>query len=85
VLVRPPPLERSDIVSEALGGLSLTPRGRCERHRLAPPSKATKIRRQIVIHMGPKPSYYDLSAFFASYAELSASYYAVSKMRCHAW
>jgi hypothetical protein len=43
-LVRPPPLERSDTVSEALCGLSLAPRGRHERHRLAPPSKATKIR-----------------------------------------
>jgi hypothetical protein len=27
-----------------------------------------------MIHMGPNPSYDDLSAFFASYAELSASY-----------
>jgi hypothetical protein len=39
-----------------------------------PPSKVDKIRRHIVIHMGPNPLYDDLSAFFASYAELSALY-----------
>jgi hypothetical protein len=43
-------------------------------HTTAPPSEADEIRRQIMIHMGPNPSYDYLSTFFASYVELSALY-----------
>lgn len=59
-----PPLENPDAVLEALGGLSLAPCGRHERHRPAPPFKADEEIRQITIHMGPNPSYDDLSDFF---------------------
>jgi hypothetical protein len=64
-------LESSDAVSLALDALSLaSPRRQRMRPRLAPPSKADEIRHQIVIHMGPNPSYDDMSVFFAFYVEL---------------
>jgi hypothetical protein len=71
---RPPPPHSTDAISHALSGLILAPRARRERRGLAPPFEADKIRRQIAIHMGPNPSYDNLSAFFASYAKHSALY-----------
>lgn len=69
---RPP--ENPNAVLEALGGISLTPCGQREEHRLAPPFEIDKIRRHIAIHMGPDPLYDDMLAFFASYTELSTLY-----------
>jgi hypothetical protein len=74
VPTRPIPSESPDAVSVALCALSLAPRGRRRRPRLAPPFEADEIRRHIAIHMGPNPSYDDMSVFFASYAELSVLY-----------
>jgi hypothetical protein len=70
---RPVPSESLDVVSVALDTLGLAPRRWRRRARPAPPSEADKIRQQIVIHMAQNPSYDDMSVFFASYAEFSAS------------
>jgi hypothetical protein len=73
-LAQPPPPENPNAVSEALGGLSLAPRGRRGENRPALPSKVDEIKRKIVIHMGPNSTYDDLSIFFASYTKLSTLY-----------
>lgn len=72
--VRPPSPENPNVVSKALSGLNLAPRGQCEEHRPAMSFEANEIRIQIAIHMGPDPLYDDMLAFFASYAELSTLY-----------
>lgn len=53
---------------EALGNLYLVPK----RQDKTLPSMGDKIRRQIMVHMGPDPSYDHLWAFFSSYTSLSA-------------
>jgi hypothetical protein len=73
-LAWPPPFGSPDTVSEALNALGLAPRKRHEGPRLAPLSEANEIRRQIMIHMGPTPSYDNLSTFFMSYTKFSTSY-----------
>jgi hypothetical protein len=52
--------ESPDVVSAALATLSLAPRWQRRRPRPTLPSEADKIRWQIVIHMGPNPSYADM-------------------------
>lgn len=70
---RPHSHESLDIVSEALGGLSLA----CSadmRGTNRPCLQADEIRLQIVIHMGLNPLYDDSSTFFVSNAKLSSLY-----------
>lgn len=71
---RPPPPKNPNTVLEALASLSLAPHQRREEHNLALPSKDDEIRRHIGIHMGPDPTYDDMSVFFASYMELYVLY-----------
>jgi hypothetical protein len=71
---RPSLPEDPDVVAEALGGLSLTPRGQGAGPGSSLPFEAGEIRRQIAVQMGPNPSYDDLWALFSAYAELSAGY-----------
>jgi hypothetical protein len=73
MLARPVLSKSLDVVSTALSALSLAPCTRQRRPRPASPSEGNEIRWHIVIHMGPNPSYDDMSVFFASYVELSAS------------
>jgi hypothetical protein len=43
VPARPPPLENPDIISKALGSLSIAPRRRREEHRPALPFEANEL------------------------------------------
>jgi hypothetical protein len=56
--------------------------GSREGRGLGPLSDANKIRRQITIHMGPNPSFDNLTTFFVFYAELS-TLYAVEMTCCY--
>jgi hypothetical protein len=71
--VRPTPSESLDVVSAALGTLSLAQHRQRRRPKLTLHFEVCEIRRQIAIHIGLDPSYDDLSVFFASYVELVAS------------
>jgi hypothetical protein len=63
---RPPPSKNLNTIAEALGALWLAPREQDAELDPTFPSVNEETKRQIVLHMGPNPSYDDLWAFFSS-------------------
>jgi hypothetical protein len=70
--VRPLLPRNLETIMEAIGNLYLVPKRQDKEQDLTLPSMGDKIRRQIMVHMGPDPSYDHLWAFFSSYTSLSA-------------